>query len=119
MDPKLGFFAVALFLIGYYALTYYHEESAGTCLQAKGIKMYGTSWCPYCKEEKSVLGWHKNYVEFIDCDQSKDVCVEKHISGYPTILLDDGTQLFPDTLSNMARFTACVPESERLRATWR
>ena len=75
------------------------------CLTEKGIKMYGTGWCPHCKDQKEMFGDSFKFIDYTDCDQNKDLCLIEEIGGYPTWKIDDesypGTQSL-DTLSIIA-----------------
>ena len=93
--------------------------SFASCLYQKGVKMYGTYWCPVCNDQKSkfgVLGAAKlNYVE---CDGrgeggNPDLCLRKGIARYPTWEFADGTKLVGELpLEQLAEKTGCkLPET--------
>jgi len=53
-------------------------------LTEKGIKMYGTEWCPHCKNQKKLFGSSFKYIDYIDCDKNMQECLSEGIQGYPT-----------------------------------
>lgn len=53
-------------------------------LTDQGVIMYGTDWCPYCKDNKASFGNSFQYINYIDCDWEGDTCEEAGIRGYPT-----------------------------------
>ena len=63
------------------------------CLSDKGIVMYGTYWCPHCKNEKDALGESFRFINYVECTERPDECLAKGIEGYPTWILPDGTKL--------------------------
>ena len=81
--------------------------SFASCLTDAGLKMYGTEWCGYCKKQKELFGDAFSNIDYIDCDENRDVCVEEGIQGYPTWKFNGqaypGVQQF-ETLSEL---TAC------------
>ena len=60
-----------------------HDEFA-KYLTEQGVVMYGTEWCPHCKNQKKLFGSSFQYIDYIDCDKNNKACSEAGISGYPT-----------------------------------
>lgn len=77
------------------------------CLKEKGITMYGTAWCPHCKEQKREFGELFSSVNYVDCDKSPNVCREKKITGYPTWLLPDGKEIDTGSIKEVAEDSGC------------
>lgn len=84
------------------------EKQYAQCLQEKGITMYGTSWCPHCKEQKAVFGELFNQVNYVDCDKDPKTCRDKKITGYPTWLLPSGKEVDPGTIADVAKASGCT-----------
>ncbi len=61
------------------------------CLTQKGVKMYGTDWCPHCQNMKELFGSSFQYIDYINCDKNKDTCISEGIRGYPTWKTSDGS----------------------------
>src|SRR3989338_2849706 len=54
------------------------------CLTESGVIMYGTEWCPHCKDQKALFGKSFQYVNYVDCDRQRQACIEAGVQGYPT-----------------------------------
>lgn len=80
------------------------------CLNNAGLKMYGTEWCPHCKNQKSLFGKSFQYVDYIDCDRNKDNCLIQGIQGYPTWKLNGQSYTGEQSLENLAQITGCTLE---------
>lgn len=65
------------------------------CLTEKGVKMYGTDWCPHCKEQKKMFGDAFKYVDYHNCDIDPE-CEKVGVQGYPTWSIDG--KLYPGTV---------------------
>jgi len=59
------------------------------CLTESGAIMYGTDWCPHCKDQKALFGKSFKKVNYINCDFNKQECVTMGVEGYPTWFVDD------------------------------
>lgn len=70
------------------------------CVAASGAKMYGTWWCPHCKDQKDEFGDSWNimieqgaYVECSTADKAQTpVCKDAGITSYPTWRFPDGSE---------------------------
>ena len=87
------YFVVVLILIsvfyGYKTITGKAVQSGqydefAKYLTEQGIVMYGTEWCPHCKNQKELFGNSFQYINYIDCDKNQRACDEAGVSGYPT-----------------------------------
>jgi glutaredoxin len=70
-------------------------DSFAQCLTDKGIVMYGTDWCPHCKNQKKLFGKSFDYVNYVNCDLFKDACNVAGVTGYPTWKIEN--QNYPGT----------------------
>jgi len=57
-------------------------------LTDQGVKMYGTEWCSHCKNNKKMFGKSFQYIDYIDCDKERDLCLEANVRGYPTWVIN-------------------------------
>ena len=79
------------------------------CIASKNLTMYGASWCPHCKDEKSKFGDSFKYVPYVECTEKPDVCLAKGVQGYPTWIASDGTKYVGEQgLEGLAKITGCV-----------
>ncbi|MDJ0625384.1 MAG: thioredoxin domain-containing protein [Candidatus Caenarcaniphilales bacterium] len=108
----------------YYNLSSNQSESQSSekdiqyakCLQEKGITMYGTSWCPHCKRQKETFGELFNYVNYVDCQADREVCVKNGVHGYPTWLLPNGKEIPQGTVASVAKAAGCTLEQPITKA---
>ena len=68
-------------------------DDFAACLTEKGARMYGTEWCPYCKEQKSSFAGSFDLVNYTDCGNNLVACQTAGVEGYPTWIFADGTKL--------------------------
>ncbi len=64
-------------------------EDLAKCLEEKGIKFYGTSWCGWCNRQKQLFGEAARYLPYVECtdketNQMTEECQKAEISGFPT-----------------------------------
>lgn len=83
------------------------SESLAKCLTEKGATMYGTEWCGHCKDQKAAFGESFEYVDYVDCDENKQICVEAGIKGYPTWIIDGESYPGRQELNKLATLTGC------------
>lgn len=87
-------------MIGFVAWVLFPEETIegkydefAQCLTEKGIVMYGAEWCSYCKAEKKAFGSSFRLVNYVECPDNPQLCLERGIEGYPTWMFADGRKL--------------------------
>ena len=68
-------------------------DAFAKCLTEKGAIMYGTYWCPHCKNEKNAFGDSFQFVNYVECTENPNECLAKGIEGYPTWIFPDGKRL--------------------------
>ncbi len=67
-------------------------------LTAQGVKVYGTYWCAYCQKQKAMFGDAWQYVNYVECADTKNpnkqtqACIDAKIEGYPTWIFADGSR---------------------------
>src|SRR4030067_3694469 len=69
-------------------------DALAKCLTEKGVKMYGTWWCPHCQNQKKTFGSSWKYINYVECaigqsGQTKE-CKDAGIQSYPTWNFPDG-----------------------------
>lgn len=80
------------------------------CLTEKGAIMYGAEWCSHCKEQKAIFGSSFKYVNYVECPDGVQMCLEKGISGYPTWIIGTSTKIEgfdENTMQELSRVTSC------------
>jgi len=78
-----------------------------SCVTESGATMYGTDWCSHCKDQKADFGKSFENIHFVDCDESKQKCLDAGVDGYPT--WEIGGELYPgkQSLERIASLTEC------------
>lgn len=96
---------------------YGNLEEFTKCVANSGAKLYGTFWCPHCKNQKEAFGEAKEYLPYIECSTEDgqgqlEICAKEGIDGYPTWKFADGTELAGEqSLEKLSEKTACpLPE---------
>ena len=82
-------------------------DTFAQCLTEKGLTMYGTEWCTHCKDQKAMFGNSFRYIDYVDCDENKQECLDNGVSGYPTWRYDGKPYVGTQQLSTFARLTGC------------
>ncbi|MDP3974712.1 MAG: hypothetical protein Q8P88_00225 [Candidatus Jorgensenbacteria bacterium] len=88
--------------------------SLAQCLQGKGAVMYGTKTCPYCRAEKAAFGEAFQFINYVECTEEPNRCVEAKVESVPLWTFADGTRLNGvQGLEGLARATSCpfIPKS--------
>ena len=82
-------------------------DTFATCLNESGLIMYGTDWCPHCKNQKELFGSSFEFVNYINCDFNQEECVANGVTGYPTWKF--GLQKFSgvQSLEKLSALTGC------------
>ena len=69
--------------------------------------MYGTEWCPHCKNQKELFGDSFKQVDYIDCDIRKSECAQAGIKGYPTWIISGEKYPGVQQLGRLATLSGC------------
>jgi hypothetical protein len=126
VSPKQGlrWIWISLVLIvlagawGAYYFLYYQKpvstlDSFAQCLTVKGAKMYGAWWCPHCADQKELLGYAFQYVNYVECSTPgqrtmNDTCKQAGIKNFPTWQYPDGSRVEGvQPLDTLAQKTGC------------
>jgi len=82
-------------------------DSFAQCLTEKGVTMYGTEWCPHCKNQKAEFGNSFQYINYVDCDRSREVCDNAGVEGYPTWDIDGQSYAGEQSLGRLSSLSGC------------
>ena len=77
------------------------------CLTEKGVKMYGTNWCHYCKAQKKIFEKSFKHIDFINCDYHMKECLAAGVEGYPTWEINEEIYSGVQPLTRLARLSGC------------
>ena len=65
-------------------------DSFAQCLTEKGAAMYGADWCTHCQEQKKMFGSSFKLINYVECTEEIQKCLDQKIAGYPTWIFGDG-----------------------------
>jgi hypothetical protein len=71
-------------------------DSFAECLSIKWVRMYWTSWCSLCNEQKKLFWDSFDKVWFIDCDKERQHCLDVWVRWFPT-WIDQNWNQYPWT----------------------
>lgn len=78
------------------------------CLQEAGFVVYGANWCSWTNELVQTLGgWSIVAPIYVECEEQIELCQEKEIQGYPTILINDEPFQGARTFEDFSSATSC------------
>jgi glutaredoxin len=82
-------------------------DSFAQCLTGNEVVMYGTDWCPHCKNQKALFGNSFQYVDYVNCDKDRNECVEAGVQGYPTWTIGGENYPGEQSLSRLSSLSGC------------
>ena len=77
------------------------------CLTGNGIIMYGTDWCPHCKDQKTMFGRSFRYINYVNCDSERLECDAAGVSGYPTWFISGSNYPGTQSLEQLSKLSNC------------
>lgn len=106
--------AVAAFVLSQSAQEPVYPEGAldnfAKCMTQNGAAMYGASWCSHCQEQKALFGSSFQYIKFVDCEESPDLCTAAGITGFPTWIINGEKHMGTKPLDILAVYSGCELE---------
>ncbi len=115
----LIFAAILIFFILIFAIldlnvseTGLNYDNFAKCITERGAVMYGAETCSHCKEQKKTFGNSFKYVNYVECPDNINLCLEKGIDGYPTWLIGTSTRVIGfdknSTMQEISDATGCL-----------
>jgi hypothetical protein len=80
------------------------------CLRENDAVMYGAESCSHCKEQKNVFGNSFKYINYVECPENINLCLDRGIRGYPTWIIGTSTKIEgfdENTMQELSRATSC------------
>ena len=77
------------------------------CLSKRGAIMYGLPTCPHCQDQKDKFGEYFDRVEYINCEDSREKCIDQGVSTVPTWLIDGKKIVGTQELEQLAEKAGC------------
>lgn len=82
-----------------------------SCLADKWFTMYGTERCPHCKDQKKAFGDAFDKITYVDCDEQKNICLEKWVNSFPRWRdADENEFIGRKSLAELAKISGCEQE---------
>jgi glutaredoxin len=82
-------------------------DSFAQCLTQKEVIMYGTDWCPHCKDQKALFGDSFKHINYVDCDARREECIDAGVKGFPTWVVDGNLYSGTQALQRLSGLTDC------------
>ncbi len=103
--------------IGYWRLTgravapQANYDDFAKCLTEKGVAMYGSFQCHYCKTQKEMFGSSIKYVNYIECGPFNGPlnkqCIDAGITAYPTWIVNGKVYTGEKTIQELSSLSGC------------
>ncbi len=78
------------------------------CLQEANFVIYGANWCGWTKKLTDMLGGFDMVKPiYVECTEEEELCEEKEVSAYPTILIKGEKYQGGRTFEEIAAATSC------------
>lgn len=77
------------------------------CLTEKGATMYGAEWCGHCKDQKGMFGSSFKHVNYVECPEKPDLCLQAGIEGYPTWIINGVSYTGVQSFERLSSVTGC------------
>jgi|SRR3989344_3497585 len=100
------FLVVGAYWYSNYSIPGEYDEFA-KCLSERGVKMYGTNWCPHCKTQKEIFGKSFRHVDYVNCDYNMNKCLDAGVEGYPTWKINGENYPGVQTLERLSELSEC------------
>ncbi len=80
-----------------------------SCLEEQEFVVYGASWCGFSVQVIEMFGG-KEAIDpiYVECTEQEELCREKEISGYPTVMINDQPYQGERSLTGFAEQTECL-----------
>ncbi|MCF7798415.1 hypothetical protein K9M74_00775 [Candidatus Woesearchaeota archaeon] len=77
------------------------------CLTDNDATFYGAYWCSHCSNQKKTFGDAMKYVNYVECEEEKQQCINAQITAYPTWIIQGEQYLGGQTLERLSALTGC------------
>lgn len=77
------------------------------CLSDQGATMYSLPTCPHCQEQKDIFGDSFRYVDYVNCSENREKCINEGIETVPTWIIDKKKFAGVQELGELAEKAGC------------
>lgn len=109
------FFVIILLFAGFLAYGFYNKnnssvlvEQVAQCLSETDAILYGTLTCPHCIDQKNMFGEYVSKIEFVNCEQNLQECLEKGVNAYPTWIINGRSYVGTRDLKTLYNLAECT-----------
>jgi hypothetical protein len=116
----ISILAIVLLICAFYFMTKYITVTTGysvsnditpeklaKCLTEKGIKMYGSMYCPHCAEQKVLFGDSFKLVNYVECSNPDNADVCAGLKGVPAWNIKGQIYYGKQELSKLQELSGC------------
>jgi len=82
------------------------------CLTEKGAKLYGLPTCPHCQEQKEAFGEAIDLIDYVDCSEKREACIEAGIESVPAWHIGDKELVGIQSFQKLGEVTGCKPPKD-------
>ena len=80
-----------------------------SCLKDAGFVIYGANWCGWTTRLVDTFGGQEFVGPiYVECTEKTELCEEKEVRGYPTILVNDESYQGDRTFDGFSKATGCL-----------
>lgn len=103
---------VVLSIIGYKSVTGWfvtpgNYDDFAKCLTNKGVMMYGSKYCPHCANQKKMFGSSFKYINYVECADNPQPCIEKGVQAVPAWLINGNLYIGEKTIEELSSLSGC------------
>ncbi len=107
----VGGIAILLVIIfGYFYITEEPlvevDRATTTCIANNSI-FYGADWCGHCRNQKEMFGNNVELLNYIECEDNKDICTNERIRIYPTWEIEGKRYTGVQSVEKLKELTGC------------
>jgi hypothetical protein len=97
------------------ALTPGELDDFAMCIRDSGAIFYGTTWCPYCNQQKQMFGKSSQYLPYFECSGGRansisPECAARNVTSVPLWEIDGERYPGMQDLATLSELTGCELE---------
>ncbi len=82
-------------------------DNFAKCLSEKGMMIYGNDWCQYTQNQMSLFGKSFDYLNYVKCDDNKQLCKQKGVQITPTWEINGKTYSGIQSFETLSELSGC------------
>lgn len=77
------------------------------CLTENDAVMYGTEWCPHCRNQKELFGDAFINVTYVNCEVNPSACNAAGVQAFPTWVINGQRYTGTQALATLSQNSGC------------